>query len=254
MYICSNRIDLFSLCSRSLQQKKPVTAETFESVTVYFSDIHDFSTLTAESTPLEVQFVIQISEVMVISWKCSTFAGGQLVELSLQDVWRSNRSVRRLQGLVTRTEYICFYNNRSIFFEQGKLSNPSKLLIASLFLFLCSPGNKIVSVGNKGAVVIRPSAEGWDNQRLIHGGIGTPSQKRRQTRRRDCHHGLGPPIRISQFRHTSQTTRETSGMSWISCKAKYLSVPHFNIYQVRATFNNFWCCIIWSVVNWSARQ
>ena len=66
-YICSNRIDLFSLCSRSLQQKKPVTAETFESVTVYFSDIHDFSTLTAESTPLEVQFVIQISEVMVIS-------------------------------------------------------------------------------------------------------------------------------------------------------------------------------------------
>ena len=66
-YICSNPIDLFSLCSRSLQQKKPVTAETFESVTVYFSDIHDFSTLTAESTPLEVQFVIQISEVMVIS-------------------------------------------------------------------------------------------------------------------------------------------------------------------------------------------
>ena len=41
-------------CFRSLQQKKPVTAETFESVTVYFSDIHDFHTLTAESTPLEV--------------------------------------------------------------------------------------------------------------------------------------------------------------------------------------------------------
>ena len=42
--------------ARSLQQKKPVTAETFESVTVYFSDIHDFHTLTAESTPLEVNW------------------------------------------------------------------------------------------------------------------------------------------------------------------------------------------------------
>jgi len=38
----------------ALQQKKQVTAETYESVTVYFSDIVEFHELAAESTPMEV--------------------------------------------------------------------------------------------------------------------------------------------------------------------------------------------------------
>jgi len=38
----------------ALQQKKQVTAETYESVTVYFSDIVLFHELAAESTPMEV--------------------------------------------------------------------------------------------------------------------------------------------------------------------------------------------------------
>lgn len=40
--------------AQALQQKKQVTAETYESVTVYFSDIVEFSQILAESTPMEV--------------------------------------------------------------------------------------------------------------------------------------------------------------------------------------------------------
>ena len=82
-------------CFRSLQQKKPVTAETFESVTVYFSDIHDFHTLTAESTPLEVSPV----NVFLLKWPDVFFAtGGQFVELAVPHVWRTHRPLWCLQG------------------------------------------------------------------------------------------------------------------------------------------------------------
>merc|ERR1712172_259568 len=40
--------------AQALQLKKAVTAETYESVTVYFSDIVEFSQILAESTPMEV--------------------------------------------------------------------------------------------------------------------------------------------------------------------------------------------------------
>ena len=38
----------------SLKQGKPVEAESFESVTIYFSDVVDFTPLAASSTPLQV--------------------------------------------------------------------------------------------------------------------------------------------------------------------------------------------------------
>ena len=44
-----------SSVAKSLQQKKEVEAETFEAVTVYFSDIYGFDALSAASKPFEVR-------------------------------------------------------------------------------------------------------------------------------------------------------------------------------------------------------
>jgi class 3 adenylate cyclase len=40
--------------AQALQQRKQVTAETYESVTVYFSDIVEFNQILDESSPMEV--------------------------------------------------------------------------------------------------------------------------------------------------------------------------------------------------------
>ena len=40
--------------AESLKQGRPVEAETFECVTIYFSDVVDFTVLSASSTPMQI--------------------------------------------------------------------------------------------------------------------------------------------------------------------------------------------------------
>ena len=53
----------------SLQQRKTVTAETYESVTVYFSDIADFLLLGWSLIQFQGGFIILFSQLRALRWR-----------------------------------------------------------------------------------------------------------------------------------------------------------------------------------------
>lgn len=58
--------------AEELKKGKPVTAESFECVTIYFSDIVGFTKLSSASTPLEVG--ILFNQLWTTAWVVDIFA------------------------------------------------------------------------------------------------------------------------------------------------------------------------------------